>query len=338
MNWLADQLVDTTQNIKYPNLAEVELDEKGKPTRSWMWKWSQEERTSKFFEFCRAYDMREDSLLKYNYQQFSHRLHWDECPFVDEAKQMNDPQTLLEACLLFSFTNEHWQTFRTWREGGIDAMRKRFLTERHARSDLFQIYYPKDTNVKEWLCEVPKDFAEKYTDYFFANRISQNRPYTMMEMAKKLNEIFVRDYGFRNAMYPCKNAARHIAMSTPNWVDPESFLHGGTGFFDGLVQVFDCPQYMSKAKYEIGEDGRYIPINTACHSFYDKMLYLYEHGDNPIVRQKYLNLEDKLCFFYKHIAITNGIKDTTKQIPYDWVYPSNWSLKTGQYDTQQSYH
>jgi hypothetical protein len=154
----------------------------------------------------------------------------------------------------------------------------------------------------------------------------------MMEFAKVLNKHFVEEQGFRNAMYPCKNASRHVAMSHPEWVDPESFLHGGTGFFDGLSQVFDCPQYMSKAKYEIEEDGRYVPTNSAGQSFYDKMLYLNEHQDNPIEKHAWLNIEDKLCFFYKHIAISNGIKHTTKQIPYDWVYPNEWSLKTNKYD------
>jgi hypothetical protein len=62
------------------------------------------------------------------------------------------------------------------------------------------------------------------------------------------------------------------------------------------------------------------------------MDYLSHHPNKPMVRQKYLNVEDKLCFFYKHIAISNGIKQTTKQIPYDWVYPKKWSLKTGKYD------
>jgi len=328
MNWLADILVDKTHDIVYNNLSEVELDEKEKPTRSWMWKWSQEERTEKFFEFCRAYDRREDSLLRDNYQQFSHRLHWDECPFVDEIKEVHDKKVVLEACLIFSFTNEHWLTFRAWCDGGYDFMSKRFETERHARSDLFQIYYPKGTDVKKWLLEVPKQAAED----LYETLGQQNRPYSMMEYSKILNEYLVTKHGFRNAMYPCKNAARHIAMSHPEWVDPESFLHGGTGFFDGLTQVFDCPQYMSKAKYEIDFSGKYIPLNSAGQSFYDKMLYLYEHPNNPIHKHKYLNLEDKLCFFYKHIAIRNNVKQTTKQIPYEWVYPLNWSLRAGTYE------
>jgi hypothetical protein len=328
MNWLAEQLVDTSNDIKYNNLADVELDFKGKPARSWMWKWSQEERTEKFFEFCRAYDMREDSLLKENYQQFSHRLHWHECPFVDEVSKINDPEMVLHACLLFSFTNEHWLTFKAWMNEYNPGLRD-YLNEGHrpCRSDLFQIYYPKGTIVEQWLLAGPQKAAKAMHSILG----SKNRPFTMMEFAKKLNEHFVSEQGFRNAMYPCKNAARHVAMSHPEWIDPDSFLHGGTGFFDGLTQVFDCPQYMSKAKYEIAEDGRYVPLNAAGHSFYDKMLYLKEHPSNPIHTHKFLNLEDKLCFMYKHIAIRNGIKQTTKQIPYDWVYPKNWSLKTNMY-------
>jgi len=88
---------------------------------------------------------------------------------------------------------------------------------------------------------------------------------------------------------------------------------------------------MSKVKYEVSEDGSYISANKSCQQFMDMMIYLYNHSDNPIHTHKFLNLEDKLCFFYKHIAITNGIKHTTKQIPYDWVYPKNWSLRTNTY-------
>lgn len=330
MNALADMLTDKSHDIVYPNLATVELNENGKPTSSWMKDWTQEERTEKFFEFCRAYDQREDSLLRDNYQQFSHRLHWHECPFVDEVAKISDPKTVLHACLIFSFSNEHWLTYRTWRDQGEDAMRERFLTERHARSDLFQIYYPKGTDVKTWLIENTKKAAEDMHHIV----ATKNRPYSMMEFAKILNDYFVEEQGFRNAMYPCKNAARHVAMSHPEWVDPESFLHGGTGFFDGFSQVFACPHLMGKVKYKIDtlRDGDYEAVNKHGIFFLDKMLYLYNHKSNPIREQKWLNLEDKLCFFYKHIAITNGIKDTTKQIPYEWVYPKEWSLKTNRYD------
>ena len=329
MNALEELLVDTSKNIVYNNLSVVDLDEKGKPKRSWMKDWTQEERTAKFFEFCRAYDQREDSLLRENYQQFSHRLHWHECPFVDMLANHDDPEMILHACILFSFTNEHWLTFNAWADGYNTGLRDYMYSgNRACRSDLFQIYYPKGTVVEEWLLAGPPKAAKA----LYKSLGSMNRPYTMMEFAKLLNEHFMTEQGFRNAMYPCKNAARHVAMSHPEWVDPESFLHGGTGFFDGLSQVFDCPNYMSKAKYDLDIDGEYLPMNKHCLDFVEKMDYLAAHPDNPMMVQKYLNLEDKLCFFYKHIAITQGIKHTTKQIPYEWVYPREWSLKTNKYD------
>lgn len=328
MNMIEDWALDKTYDILYNNLATVEL-KNDKPTRSWMKDWSQKERTEKFFEFCRAYDQREDSLLRNNYQQFSHRLHWDECPFVEYLKDYREPEDILHACILFSFTNEHWKTFLSWHSGNQSGLRD-YINEgnRPCRSDLFQIYYPKGTKVEEWLLYGPQKAAKALSHVL----VGKNRPYTMMEFAKILNEHFVTEQGFRNAMYPCKNAARHVAMSHPELVDPESFLHGGTGFFDGLQQVFDCQPLMSKVKYDIHFNGSYVPTNKHGVQFVEHMVYLYHHPSNPMVRQKYLNLEDKLCFFYKHIAITQGIKSTTKQIPYDWVYPREWSLKTNKYD------
>lgn len=329
MNALEELLIDTSNDIKYVGLSEVDYDVKGKPTRSWMKDWTQEERTEKFFEFCRSYDLREDSMLKENYQQLSHRLHWHECPFVDHVKTMTDPCEILNACVLFSFTNEHWQTFTAWLNGKKDGLKKRFNEgHRHSRSDLFQIYYPKGTKVHEWLIDAPEKTARDMHHVLGA----KNRPYTMMEFAKILNKYFVEEMGFRNAMYPSKNAARHVAMSHPEWVDPNSFLHGGTGFFDGLVQVFDCDHLMSKTKYEIDEFGNYVPTNKSGHELLRMMDYLRTHPSNPIHTHNYLNLEDKLCMNFKYMSMRFGKKKQTKQIPYEWVYPKQWSLKTGKYD------
>ena len=204
-----------------------------------------------------------------------------------------------------------------------------YAGNRHSRHDLFQIYFPKGTKVEEWIVAVPALVGEDLERIFDGIK----RPYSMMEFSKILNNHFVTKYGFRNAMYPCKNAARHIAMSHPEWVDPDTFLHGGTGFFDGLVQIFDCPHYMSKAKYEIDAYGNYNPTNNAGVEFVNHMVQLHDHPDMPIHTHKYLNLEDKLCMHYKYMAMKFGFKKQTKQIPYNWVYPDNWSLRTGTYDS-----
>jgi hypothetical protein len=324
------KLIASDHDVVYPDLdLSIDLDEKGKPTRSWMHLWTQEERTAKFFEFCRAYDLRQDTLLKENYQQLSHRLHWHECPFVDLMKTVEDPRAVITGSILFSFTNEHWRVFNAWFEDGFKGVRDYIYVDgnRHSRHDLFQIYYPKGTRVEEWLVAVPQHAGKDLKDVF----TNRNRPYSMMEFAKVLNQYFVEKHGFRNAMYPCKNAARHIAMSHPEWVDPDSFLHGGTGFFDGMIQVFDCPNYMSRAKYSIDEWGEYRPENEAGRQFVNHIQYLVEHPDNPIHTHKYLNVEDKLCMSFKYLAMKLGYKKQTKQIPYDWVYPNSWSLSQNPY-------
>lgn len=314
-------------DIQYPDLANVDFVD-GKPVASLMQNWSLDDRIAKFWEFCRAYDKREDTILKENYQQLSHRLHWHECPFVDKMSKVDDPEQVIAGSVLFSFTNEHWQTFRHWYDEGFKGVRDyMYAGNRHSRHDLFQIYFPKGTKVDEWLVAVPAHAGKDLKDIF----TKRNRPYTMMEFAKVLNEYFVTKWKFKNAMYPSKNVARHIAMSHPEWVDPESFLWGGTGFFDGLVQIFNCPHYMSKGKYEIGESGEFIPLNRAAEDVVEYMNFLRDHPDNPIHTQKYMNQEDKLCMHYKFMMIKLGHKKQTKQIPYNWVYPDNWSLKTGLY-------
>jgi hypothetical protein len=56
------------------------------------------------------------------------------------------------------------------------------------------------------------------------------------------------------------------------------------------------------------------------------MKVLVEHPLNPMVRQKYLNVEDKTCFFWKHIAISHGEKRPTKNIPYTWIFEDKFNL------------
>jgi hypothetical protein len=227
--------------------------------------------------------------------------------------------------LVFSFTNEHWGTFMKLYNEGVDATREHFVDNRHARNDLFQIYYPKGTNVKEWVLDGPRR-AARDLKYLLDDVEAGRRPYTMMEFAKKLESYFKEHQGFRSPLYPCKNTARYVAMSYPRLVDPESILFGGTGHFDGLHQVFGGVNLNGKVKYTIGNEGEFIPENKHAESWLNQMKTLVEHPLNPMTSQKYLNVEDKTCFFWKHIAISHGEKRPTKNIPYTWIFPSNFSL------------
>ena len=327
-------LFDNEQDIKYNDTQTVMLDKKGKPEESWMKDWSQEDRFEKFFEFCHKFDEREDTLLKSDYQIFSHRLHWHQHPFCDVMQGVDDSLHRMWYTLVFSFSNEHWLTLTTLMNNGVEGLQKRFVNNRHARNDLFQIYYPKGTNVKEWLVEGPKKAAEDM-HHIFRGR---NRPYTMMELAKKMATYFTENQGFRNPMYPCKNFARYIAMAYPHICDPESLLFGGTGHFDGMHQIFGGKNLMSKVKYDLDEFGQFTPLNKYGTIWMEQMQTLAEHKSNPIKEQKWLNLEDKTCFFYKHIAINHNVKSPTKRIPYEWIFPRDFSLKVTNENNSKSYH
>ena len=322
-NTIEDFIDDSSTNkIIYPNSSEPIL-KKGKPTNCLLENYSLEERFQKFFEFCRAYDVREEPLLKANPQQFSHRLHWDEMPYVDEMKDEKDLKTLLHHTIVWSFSNEHWLTFRALRDHGIEAMKTRFETERHARSDLFQIYYPKGTIVRDWLCEVPQQIAEDCYSI-----LESDRRLTMMELASKLERHTKKKFGFRNVMYPFKNLSRHIAMARPDLVDPESWVTPGTLSFYGLWQLFGGKNLFGKTKFELDEStGAYKPINDPAKELVRQFNEVAAHPDNPMKRQYNINIEDKACMWCKHLFIRHGIKGTTKKIPYDWVYPKTFSLK-----------
>tara|TARA_B100000073_G_C23734317_1_gene571727 strand:+ start:223 stop:1092 length:870 start_codon:yes stop_codon:yes gene_type:complete len=285
--------------------------------------WTLDQRKEKFFEFCRVFDKREDDLLKEDYQIFSHRLHWHEHPYCDEMRNVDDLHTRIWYTMVFSFSNEHWLTFKTLKDQGIESLRERFVTERHARSDLFQIYYPKGTNVREWLLDGPKRCADYMTEVL----ASRTKRWTMMELAKVFCEYYKEHQGFRAPMYPCKNFARYMAMTWPKDYDPESVLFGGTGHFDGLHQIFGGKNLMNKVKYDIDNDGKFVPLNYNAELWLNQMDELIYDSRNPMVEQKFLNVEDKTCFFYKHIAINHGVKSPTKRIPYEWIFPSDFSLK-----------
>jgi hypothetical protein len=115
-------------------------------------------------------------------------------------------------------------------------------------------------------------------------------------------------------------------MSYPHLVNPESILFGGTGHFDGLHQVFGGQNLNGKVKYTINESGDFIPENKQADMWLDQMATLVNHPSNPMTSQKYLNVEDKTCFFWKWIAIHHGSKKPTKQIPYTWIFPNNFNL------------
>lgn len=291
---------------------------------------SVEERIQKYFEFCRAFDEREDPVLRDHFQQHSHRLHWHEHPFRGVIRQVTSLRDKIWFTLVFSFTNEHWGSLMTVVEGGKKALAKRFEdpTVRHARSDLFQIYYPKGTKVRDWLVHNTKQAADDMVD----NLQGRNRPFGMMNLAYMFAEYFEKCQGFRTVVYPCKNFARYLAMAHPEIVDPDSYIHPGTGSFRGLHQIFGGKYLMSRAKFSVDGEGKFVSMNEAGEELHGQFMTLIKHPDNPVHTHQYINHEDKACFFFKRLAYEVGVQKATSAIPYTRIFPANWNLRTGKYD------
>lgn len=289
-----------------------------------------EQRIQKYFEFCRAFDKREDHILRDNFQQHSHRLHWHEHPYVDVIKTVKTLRERIWLTLLFSFTNEHWGTFMRAVEGGTVGLCDLFSDPkvRHARSDLFQIYYPKGTKVREWLIDGTYLAAKE-----MAHEVGgKNKRWGMMNLAKTMADYFVDNQGFRTVLYPCKNFSRYMAMGDPELVDPESYIHPGTGSFRGLHQIFGGKYLMGSAKYDVDDAGKFIPKNRDGEALFDQFWTLTWHPDNPVRVMNYINHEDKACFFFKRLAAEVGVQKATARIPYTRIFPADWNLRTGEYD------
>ena len=155
-----DDVTQEYRNITYDGTSTDIAFKKKKPAESWMKDWSEEMRLAKFFEFCHEFDKREDKLLLEDYQIFSHRLHWHEHPYCYMMQKETDLEKLLYYTIVFSFSNEHWGTITRLINEGEEKTKAHFVNNRHARNDLFQIYYPKGTIVKDWLIDGPKKAAK----------------------------------------------------------------------------------------------------------------------------------------------------------------------------------
>ena len=162
-------LEDTDPNIP--------IGKNGKPQDSYFRHWPLERRIEKYTEFNRKFDLREDPDLV---EGMSHRLHWDEHPAVWRLREADlGLEERIALTIHWSFSNEKWTNFLTILEKGWDALDDLFEEERVARNDLFQVYYPKGTKVRQCLTEMPRLIAKELAPTLGG----LNLPMTKMEYA-----------------------------------------------------------------------------------------------------------------------------------------------------------
>ena len=288
-------------------------------------------RINDYLTFLKEFDSRSNPIVNENPNFFSHRLHWDEHPFCYEIRERFDINTLdglekvLSSCLVFSFSNEHWGCIENyWNRGSIifDELKNTEL----CRKDLFQIYLKKGCTAKESL-HIAHDTGTKLSKRLF-NRFKK-RTYTIMELTRILDE-FYKKKGFSKVKYALKNAARYLAMSFPEIVDPNSPVTGGPGHFSGLSYIFDDENMLSTVDsfYSRLETGSFIPENDwRATTWVNYMGILNGLTMDIFDRQHWLNNEDKVCFYYKLQQFKNEKRSVRKNINMNNIIPNSFKLK-----------
>jgi len=289
------------------------------------------QRIDQYIEFLKNFDNRSNPIVNSNPNFFSHRLHWDEHPFCYEMRKRYDINTIegikgaLSSCLVFSFSNEHWGLIEKYWESGACVFDILTNTEM-ARKDLFQIYLKKGCTLRESL-HIADNVGSRLHKRLFKRY--KTRKYTIMELTRILSE-FYKKLGFMKVKYACKNAARYLAMSFPNLVDPNSPVTGGTGHFLGLSYIFDDPTMSSTVDsfYSRLETGSLIPENDWRATTWVAYMNILNGLTMDIFdRHHWLNNEDKVCFFYKLQQFKNGERKPKKNVNMNNIIPEWFKLK-----------
>jgi hypothetical protein len=260
-----------------------------------------------YITFLHNYDARKDQYIANNPHLFSHRLHWDEHPFCYEIRKKYDISSLeniekiLQTCLVFSFSNEHYQTFINFMDYGDEYFK---TTNSFCRNDLYEIFLPKGMRISEGLIECQYNYKN------LAKRIYKRyktRKYTIMELARILDENY-KKRGHVRWGYMAKNASRYFAMAYPDIVDPNSQVTGGPGHYRGLAYIFDYPYIAQGIKITARlENGNLIPDrDNLIGDWFCMMGYLQSETKDIFKRHNWLNNEDKVCFFNKYINFKTG--------------------------------
>ena len=287
-----------------------------------------EKNIEEYLSFLNNFDSRTNYYTKEFYQYFSHRLHWDEHPFCYKLRENFSEITeksiedILNCCLVFSFLNEHYITFEGFLKEGNNYILKNTNLSRY---DLFEIYLPLGMTKQQSLItcqDISKPIAKRILNRF------KVRKYTIMELTRILDEAYKKK-GFVKWGYCAKNAARYFAMAFPEIIDPESPVVGGSGHFEGLSYIFDCPEISSGIKIEARlENGNLIPERDFLVGMWFSMMgYLNAKTQYIFRRQNWLNNEDKVCFFNKLIEFESGFRKTPKiKTKYEVIFGFNFIL------------
>lgn len=142
-----------------------------------------------FLEFCEILDSRKDPIVALNLPMFSHRLKWQEHPYVDVARKMKFEDAVTMS-FLYSLCVEYWLVM----EGRLDQFKK---TEgKFKRNDLFQVWYPPGVHLKSFVAQVSEYLSKEFCKHLIRVDI--------MPETQRLLSLVTNRFNFRFAGYAIK--------------------------------------------------------------------------------------------------------------------------------------
>ena len=203
-----------------------------------------------------------------------------------------------------SVLNSFGQHYLPLQHAYMDNRLEAFLSteKKFQLTDSHQIFYPKGTNVREWMGKVPK---------LVPNHLYQvwdfGKNYSIEEGTQLLVSVLRDHFEFNNIYYPCKHTMKNLSLTRLN-VDGESYVKPGTGSRRGLAYIFNDKK-IENPKYD---------HKSLLDNLIDEV--------DLITKNKYLNHEAHTCYFYKYLNYKNGKKP--KKIELEWRFPVEKPLQT----------
>lgn len=186
---------------------------------------------------------------------------------------------------LHSYSGENDQLVLDGVDHGVQWVKDSILnTDRKVvRTDLFQIYWAKDTNVRKFMVDELPKVADYFMEKLQEPLDGKRDRWKIMELAEDVYAWMGKNTSQSKMKYSTKDAVLDFSLVFTDSIDPESFLEAGTGCRRGLNQLFG----------EVKAD----PVWQ--QEAYDKIK---AHTRYPLQHNHYSRIEAQVCYAFKFIA------------------------------------
>ncbi len=184
---------------------------------------------------------------------------------------------------LHSYSGENDQLVIDGVKNGVWWVQEKLLSDpdyKAVRTDLFQIYWTKGTDVRKFLAKE----LHYVVEYFMQKMQVKGPPMPIMELAEDVYAWMGKNTSQNRMKYSTKDACLDLSLCFPSQVDPESFLEAGTGCRRGLHQIFGV-----RVKADHGQQ----------QEMYDRIK---AHPRYPLEHNHYSRIEAQVCYGFKLLA------------------------------------